>query len=267
MAEAYRLWAIEGDERVRQVLSFHEVDKGVFIQPSIDLFRELKLRLLNGTHTLSCGLAHLSGFTTVREALEDKTMAAFISSLMLAELLPGIPYPVNDKTAQRFAMDVLDRFRNPYVEHRWLAITMQYTTKMQMRNVPTLLQFYRQIGSVPRYMALGFAAYLRFMRPTVGPPSDQRSGNGQPEAWYGERDGETYVIQDEKAPYFADLWGRLEPDDVVRTVLQNRTLWGHDLTTLPGFEPAVSAYLTQMLADGASATVATLFNKPAFAHS
>lgn len=271
IAEAYRLWAIEvpagkSDEAVRQALSFHEADKGVFVQPSIDLFRELKLRLLNGTHTLSCGLAHLSGFTTVREALENQTMAAFISSLMLAELLPGIPYPVNDKTAQRFAMDVLDRFRNPYIEHRWLAITMQYTTKMQMRNVPTLLQFYRQIGSVPRYMALGFAAYLRFMRPADRRPVDRQADvNGRTETGYGERDGEIYVIQDDKAPYFADLWARLEPAGLVRTVLQNQTLWGHDLTTLPGFGPAVSAYLTQILTDGACATVAALFTKPAFA--
>ena len=144
---------------------------------------------------------------------------------------------------------------------------MQYTTKMQMRNVPTLLHFYRQIGSVPRYIALGFAAYLRFMRPTVGPPTDRRDRNGSTEAWYGEHNGETYVIQDEKAPYFADLWARLEPDDLVQTVLQDRTLWGHDLTTLPGFTSAVSAYLTQILADGAYAAVAALFNKPAFAHA
>ncbi|MFD2571629.1 tagaturonate reductase [Spirosoma soli] len=237
IAETYRLWAIEGDEYVQSVLSFHEADKGVFIRPSIDLFRELKLRLLNGTHTLSCGLAWLSGFDTVREAMEDKNMNAYISSLMLSELLPGIPYAVDEKTAQRFAMDVLDRFCNPYIEHRWLSITMQYTAKMQMRNVPTLLQYYRQFGTVPRYMALGFAAYLLFMR-----AADQRD-----DTWYGQRKGEAYPIRDDKAEYYAELWARLPPEELTETALKNRSLWGHDLSQLDGFANQVSEALLQLL--------------------
>jgi len=44
------LLAIEGDEKVKNILSFAEADDGVIIEPNIDLHRELKLRLLNGTH-------------------------------------------------------------------------------------------------------------------------------------------------------------------------------------------------------------------------
>ena len=175
MAEAYSLWAIEGDERVREVLSFHTADAGVIIRPDITLFRELKLRLLNGTHTLSYALAHLVGCTTVREALDNEDLARFIHNLMLADLLPGIPYAVDEKVGQRFGMQVLDRFRNPFLEHRWLAIAMQGTAKMQMRNVPTLLHYYQQHQAVPHYMALGFAAYLLFMRNTATGPAVVRA--------------------------------------------------------------------------------------------
>src|ERR1051325_3298511 len=63
MAESFRLWAIEtNNKRVKQILSFSKVDKGMIIAPDIELFRELKLRLLNGTHSFSCGLAFLAGF-------------------------------------------------------------------------------------------------------------------------------------------------------------------------------------------------------------
>src|SRR5580700_1180592 len=72
ISEVYRLWAIEGDERVRAILSFAAADEGVIIQPDIEIYRELKLRLLNGTHTLSCGLAWLAGFTTVKQAMDDR---------------------------------------------------------------------------------------------------------------------------------------------------------------------------------------------------
>ncbi|TGD82532.1 tagaturonate reductase [Hymenobacter wooponensis] len=251
MSEVYTLWAIEGDERVKQILSFEQVDAGVIVQPSINLFREMKLRLLNGTHTLSCGLAFLAGFGTVREAMEDDCVAGFIHNLMLADLLPGIPYAVDEKAGQRFGMQVLDRFRNPAIEHRWLAITMNYTAKMHMRNVPTLLHYYKQLGAVPHYMALGFAAYLLFMRGT----------HQEEQVWYGEANGQAYPIQDEKADYFADLWNRLQPAELTRTVLHNQALWGHDLSALPGFAAAVTRYLEKLLTQGAHATVAETLNK------
>jgi tagaturonate reductase len=49
MSEVFCLWAIEGNEKVKDVLSFYQVDEGVVIAPDITLFKELKLRLLNGT--------------------------------------------------------------------------------------------------------------------------------------------------------------------------------------------------------------------------
>ena len=254
MAEAYALWAIEGDERVREVLSFHAVAPGVVIRPDITLFRELKLRLLNGTHTLSYGLAHLLGCTTVRQALENKALARFVHQLMLVDLLPGIPYPVDEKVGQRFGLQVLDRFRNPYLEHRWLSIAVQGTAKMQLRNVPTLLHHYQQPAAVPQYLALGFAAYLLFMRNAATAP-----GAGQ-----GEANGQPYAIQDDRAGYFADLWARLSPAELTTTVLGDTALWGHDLTRLPGFAACVAQRLAQLLEEGPSVTLAAVFaEKPA----
>jgi tagaturonate reductase len=253
VAEAYRLWAIEGDEQVREVLSFCQADPGIIIRPDINLFRELKLRLLNGTHTLSFALAHLSGAVTVREALENECLARFVHNLMLADLLPGIPYPVDEKVGQRFGMQVLDRFRNPYLEHRWLAISVQASTKMQMRTIPTLLHYYKQHGVVPHYFALGFASYLLFMRGVPQPDGSFR----------GETNSGPYQIQDERAAYFADLWAHLSPAELTHAVLHNSHLWGHDLLLLPGFAERVSHYLNQLLEQGAPDTLAAFFTKKA----
>jgi len=46
----------------------------VIIAPNIERYRERKLRLLNGTHTLNCGLVHLAGFKTVSEVMADPAM-------------------------------------------------------------------------------------------------------------------------------------------------------------------------------------------------
>ncbi|TDN38163.1 tagaturonate reductase [Hymenobacter sp. UV11] len=251
MSEVYRLWAIEGDERVKAILSFEQADAGIIVQPDINQFRELKLRLLNGTHSLACGLAVLADVPTVREAMEDDHLLTYIRNLMLADLLPGIPYPLDEKVGQRFGMQVLDRFRNPAVEHRWLAITLNYSAKLQMRVVPDLQHYYHRFGAVPQYVALGFAAYLLFMRGV------RQEGN----KWYGEAQGQEYLIQDEQAGYFADLWAHQSATSLVQIVLSNHTLWNTDLTALPGFTAAVTRYLGQLQLKGAAATLAAMLNK------
>jgi tagaturonate reductase len=186
--------------------------------------------------------------------MENDCVATFVHNLMLGDLLPGIPYAVDEKVGQRFGLQVLDRFRNPYIEHRWLAITMQYTMKMQMRNVPTLLHYYKRFNTAPQYMAMGFAAYLLFMRGT------RQEGK----TWHGTANGTAYPINDDQAGYFAELWARnLSAAELTTTVLQNQTLWGHDLSQLPGFAKRVSDNLQQMLETGVSATVAKHLNKKA----
>ena len=255
VAEAYRLWAIEGDARVRQVLSFAPADAGVVIQPDIEQFRELKLRLLNGTHSLSCGLAVLAGCPTVRAAMADANLAAFIHHLMLADLLPGIPYPLDEKVGQHFGGQVLDRFRNPAVEHRWLAITLNYTAKLRLRVVPVLERYHQRFGAVPEYVALGWAGYLLFMR------GQEQDGHG---TWHGRLpDGSAYPIHDEQAAYFAGVWARsAAPEAVAAAVLANADLWGQDLNALPGFAASVARHLARVLAQGAPAAVAALLGRP-----
>lgn len=251
MSEVYRLWAIEGNEHIRSVLSFHQADEGVIIEPNIELFRELKLRMLNGTHTLSCGLAFLSGITTVKEAMSDENMSAFISNLMLGEIGTSIPYPVSEKAIQRFGMQVLDRFRNPFIEHRWVNITMEYTSKMIMRDIPVLLQYYKNFGTPPPYISLGFAAYLLFTKPV----------KEENEAYFGQAHGTFYPIKDSHASYFYEVWKNASPEQLVATVLKNANMWETDLTALPGFADKVAEYLIQMQAKGVREVLFSFFPK------
>jgi len=233
ISEVYRLWAIEGDERVKDILSFSAADAGVIIAPDIEIYRELKLRLLNGTHTLSCGLGYLAGFTTVKQAMEDAGFAAFVSDLMLKEIAPAIPYTIPAEQSRDFGLQVLDRFRNPHLQHQWISITMQYTSKMKMRNVPVLLEHYKKQARPPRLFALGFAAYLLFMR------------------------GGNYPVNDDKAGYFAEIWGKdMGSAALVDKVLSDVSLWDADLSKLPGFAEAVRENLDTLINTGAQRALA-----------
>jgi tagaturonate reductase len=237
ITEPYCFWAIEGDERVRRVLRFEQANpEAVVIAPDIDRFRERKLRLLNGTHTLCCGLAYLAGFPTVHDAMADPDMAAFIERLLLGEIAPAIPYALPPGEAQQFGRLVLDRFRNPDVDHRWLSITVQYSAKMRLRIVPVLLEHYRRSTAPPPCIALGFAAFLCFYR--------------RPE----------HPVQDDRAGYFSDLWQRHGAAAIVPAVLADTGLWGADLMALPGFATSVQQFVDALLQGGARPVLAQLLS-------
>jgi len=240
MSETYSLWAIEGDEKVASVLSFAKVDKGVVITPDIQLFRELKLRLLNGSHTLSCAVAFLSGFDIVKEAMDNDKFLQFITGLAYDEIIQSIPYEIAPEIAKDFAGKVLDRFRNPYIRHEWLSISVQYSAKLKMRVVPLLLNYYKFNSLVPANMALGFAAFIRFMKV-------KRKTDG---TYAGSINGREYIVTDSQASYFSKVWKAQDTDLIVNNILSNQQLWDTDLTALPGFKQAVINNLNTLLTYG-----------------
>jgi len=252
MSEVYSLWAIEGDEKIKEILSFANTDTGVVIAEDIDVFRELKLRLLNGTHTLNCAVAYLAGFATVKNAMDDNVMASFITAVMKEEVAPAIPYAIPAGQTEAFAAAVLDRFRNPHIEHQWLSISLNYTSKMQLRIVPLLLQHYKIHNTVPEKMAIGFAAYLLFMKAV------KEEGS----IYYGKFNDSYYPLNDDKAAYFYGKWKQALPtQQLVTTVLKNIDLWGNDLSVLPGFAETVSEKVDEINEQGMAAVLQLPANK------
>ena len=166
MSEPYRLWAIEtSSEKTASILSFAAADARVILAPSINKYKEIKLRLLNATHSLCCGVAILSDFLTVRDALNDGNFKSFLSTMLLDEIVPLVAEgDITMEEARSFAMQVIDRFSNQSIEHLWVNIAVQYTAKMQMRVVPLVDKYVKQHGKAPMLISFGFAAYLLFMK-------------------------------------------------------------------------------------------------------
>lgn len=249
MSEPYALWAISGDTKVAEKLSFVQVKAGAFVEPDITRFKELKLRLLNGTHTLTCGLAYMAGFSTVKEAMNDGDFYTFLSDLMFKELAPSIPYALEKEESEAFGKQVIDRFKNPFIEHFWINITLNYTQKIEMRVVSLLQEYYRKNKAVPPYMAAGLAAYIRFMRPVA-----EKEGR-----WYGEFNGTEYLLQDQQAGVFAELYRQESP---VGSILGRSAFWGGaDLRDIPGLEEAVTQSLDTLNRQGARHLMQTIIGQ------
>lgn len=252
MAEPYRLWAIESSsDKVRAMLSFSQVDEGVIIADNIDKYRELKMRLLNGTHTFSCGPALLSGFPTVKEAMGNEIMSGFIEQMMKTEILPAITgHLISIEEADSFSDKVLDRFRNPFIEHHWLSITAQYSSKMKMRNIPILQKYYKKKNSIPHCIAFSFAAYIYFMHV-------EKAGN----AFETRLNGYVFPIKDAEADILYEHWKKKSAPDVIHAVLQDKKLWDIDLTEFPEFEQAVTKHFREIISTACQEAMSNLLEE------
>jgi tagaturonate reductase len=238
-AEPFLLWAIEGDERISNVLEFHKADARMLITPDITPYREQKLRILNGSHTVSVPLGYLRGLNTVYECMEDEYMRDFFRTVVIDEILPTI----KDICPQApvFAEDVLDRFANPSIAHKLISITFQESSKMNARNVRTFIRYYEKHNSLPEAMCLGFAAMILFLRPV-------KMENGQ---YFGARGTELYPITDDRVSKCAKYWEDYkEVPDMVKAICADSELWETDLSALPGFTSTVNVHLQEMMQKG-----------------
>lgn len=244
MAEVYALWAIESNsKKVKDIVSFADIDNGVIIAEDINKFRELKLRLLNGSHTFACGLAFLAGFDTVKVAMEDIDFADYMKQLMYSEIIPSIVNSnISEQEAQTFADVVLERYSNTFIDHHWHSITAQYSSKMHLRNTDVIKNYFKIFKSVPPLMALGMAGHILFMR------SDTTDGL----KFYGDMNGRKYLISDTNAELYSTRWKKYRREFIVKNIFSKVELWQSDLNDLQGFEEEVTNQLNILKDKGAA---------------
>jgi tagaturonate reductase len=258
VAEPYALWAVEGDPaELRDALPLDDGVRAVFA-PSIAVYRERKLRLLNGAHTAVAPLALLAGVGTVYDAARDAAFGALLRRLLFDEIAPATALGPDD--ARAFARAVLDRFGNPALAHAWRVIAGNQTAKLRARVAPVVRAYGERFGVAPPGLALGLAGALVLARgpesagrdpeapalarhwaaagaPGAGAPNDDASGGGAPAAG---------------APDRAAL------ARVAASALGDAALWGGSLAGVPGLVPAVTGALAELAAGGARAAVERL---------
>jgi fructuronate reductase len=124
-------------------------------------YEEMKLRLLNGSHSSIAYLGQLAGWQTVAEAIAEPALAAHISALMreIATTL-HLPAAVDLATYRRA---LLARFANPALRHRTAQIAMDGSQKLPQRLFAPALARLEAGQDVPR-IALGVAAWLRYLQ-------------------------------------------------------------------------------------------------------
>ncbi len=248
--EPYALLAIEGDDALRDRLGFVDGDSRIIVTPDIGPYRERKVRVLNGAHTISVPVALLAGLETVRDAVSDDRVGRFMRRAVFDEIVPSVDAP----DAEAFASEVIERFANPYIHHALIDITLYGTTKMRMRVVPSIVSYAAQTGRAPASLAFGFAAYLAFMRGEVQ-VERRASGLVVPEDGEGERVRAVWLR--------SDLQSDSSILDVARQVCADTALWDTDLTAVNGFADLVGEHLIRIVRQGIRSALDVHLTEPA----
>jgi fructuronate reductase len=134
--------------------------EGVQMVDNIRPFEDMKLRLLNGSHSLLAYVGLLAGFETVNQAINDPGMAQLISRYMHDEAAPTLDMPDGVDVAS-YAQELITRFGNDALEHRLRQIAMDGTQKLPQRWLLGAGQLLEQGRSI-NCTALGVAAWIRF---------------------------------------------------------------------------------------------------------
>lgn len=143
VAEPFALWAITGRPSLPGLLQMPAVNVVDDLQP----FYLRKVRILNGAHTALVARAMPQGFVTVRQAVNDPEINAWLRRLLFEEIVPLLEG--RTECPQRFAQQTLERFANPFLEHRLADIALHHETKLTTRLLPSLLDYRQRFNRTP----------------------------------------------------------------------------------------------------------------------
>lgn len=141
-AEPFALWVVETRASAAPVA--HAAIRRV---ADVSPFALRKIRILNGAHTALVARTRGGPFTLVREAMADAPTAAWLEALVREEVVPALGDRIEDGAG--FAASVLERFRNPFLDHRLADIAVHHEAKLGTRLVPTLDDFVARFGRRP----------------------------------------------------------------------------------------------------------------------
>jgi tagaturonate reductase len=231
VGEYFHLWAIEAPQQVRDKYPFDQAGLNVVFLEDMSRFRDKKVRILNGSHTALVPVGLLSGYRTVKEAFEDKTISSFIIGMVENEVIPNIEG--NKDELRKFAAEILERFYNPFIRHFLKDISLNSISKWMTRDYPSLLDYFDREGRLPERLTLSLAALLVLYK--------------------GEYKGIEFTINDtpEAIDYIQQAWKNKESyASLTTTILSNESLWNTDLTDINGLSESVAGFIDQIMTHG-----------------
>jgi len=131
---------------------------GVQMVADVSAYEMMKLRMLNGSHSLLAYLGPLAGFETVADALQDDNVEAFLRYYMMFEVAPTLP-SFEHQELEEYCSALIARFKNDSLQHRLLQIAMDGSQKLPQRWLQTWEELNKSEQSTAA-IELGMAGWM-----------------------------------------------------------------------------------------------------------
>ncbi|HCP0342088.1 TPA: mannitol dehydrogenase family protein [Escherichia coli] len=198
-------------------------------------YEEMKLRMLNGSHSFLAYLGYLAGYQHINDCMEDEHYRYAAYGLMLQEQAPTLK--VQGVDLQDYANRLIERYSNPALRHRTWQIAMDGSQKLPQRMLDSV-RWHLAHDSKFDLLALGVAGWMRY----VGGVDEQ---------------GNPIEISDPLLPVIQKaVQSSAEGKARVQSLLAIKAIFGDDLPDNSLFTAKVTEAYLSLLAHGAKATVA-----------
>lgn len=221
--ELYHLWAIggKGYEKVQKELPLDKAGLHVLFMPTIKMFRDKKVRILNGSHTGMVPVALQMGCETVMDAFNNKDINRFINEMVDREVLPMIDE--DPEELKRFAAGILERFYNPYIKHMLKSISLNSLSKWEARNFDTVRDNWQKKQQLADAELFTFAALMALYSPFSGFEPDDNA---------------------EHVAYIRENWNDADLKETVTKIVTESGIFVRNFEEIvPGFSAKAAEYL------------------------
>ena len=202
-------------------------------------WEEMKLRMLNGSHSFLAYLGYLAGYAHISDCMQDASYRRAARHLMMAEQAPTLRISGVDLGA--YADSLIARFSNPALQHRTWQIAMDGSQKLPQRLLDGIRIHLKQ-GSRWPLLALGVAAWMRY----VSGVDDM---------------GNAIDIRDPLAEKIRAIVETSHDENRVAALLTLQEIFGSDLPANPQFVQAVEQAWQSLVREGARQAVLTALNR------
>ncbi|MDV7141393.1 mannitol dehydrogenase family protein [Tropicimonas sp. TH_r6] len=230
--EPFTQWVIE--DRFPSGRPDWEVGGALFVE-DVAPYEQMKLRMLNGAHSMLAYSGFLAGHRYVRDTVADTDLRRLIerhfsSAAMTLDPLPGIDFDA-------YAQELLERFANPSIAHETYQIAMDGTQKLPQRILQPALAAL-QSGQNVRPFAFATAAWMRY---SLGRTDD----------------GERYALRDPMEVEISERLANAQTGDSIFSALAAlRGVFPETLMAAPEWRGEVIGALTSMLEVGVASAIA-----------
>lgn len=233
-AEDFIQWVIEDDFAAGRP-NWEKV--GVEFCQDVSGYENMKLSLLNASHTLLSYPSFLGGYRKVDAAMHDERIVKLVRDFMEIDITPYVPAPGNTNLDE-YKQTLVERFANRSVSDQVARLCFDGVSKFPVYVVPNLIHMIADHKDLTRVTYL-VAAYRQYLK------------------CHKDDNGENFEIAE---PWLTDNDRKLIASDDATAFLHLSPFQATDLAASNEFTSQYLKFVSAIAANGAMKTLETIIN-------